>query len=359
MMKHKPLVSVITIFLNAERFIQEAIESVFAQTYNTWELLLIDDGSTDRSTDIALQYANNYPEKVRYLEHDGHKNRGMSASRNLGFRNSKGKYVALLDADDVWLPHKLEQQVDILESQIEAGMVYGATFYWYSWSGKPEDFTRDYVPELGFKPKNLFKPPRLLTLAYSLGKAYAPCPSDLIFCRDVIDQIGGFEESFQGIYQLYEDQAFLAKVYLKIPVYVSSECWAKYRLHPDACVSVVTKAGRYHKVRFYFLNWLEKYLSKQGVKDAMIWKALQHSLWSYRHPILSRLYPILQRLHPFMYHLLGHNRLHIIHGLKRKPAVNTSQIQVFSMNNLTGLQPAYEGYHDGANCNMISGWVWD
>jgi glycosyltransferase involved in cell wall biosynthesis len=86
-------VSVIMIFLNGETFIRDAIDSVFSQTYPDWELLLVDDGSSDRSTQIALEYAAKYPEKVRYLEHDKHQNRGMSASRNLGISHAEGKYI--------------------------------------------------------------------------------------------------------------------------------------------------------------------------------------------------------------------------------------------------------------------------
>src|SRR5262245_25666733 len=126
-MSQKPLVSVVTIFLNGERFILDAIGSVFAQKYDNWEYLLVDDGSTDTSSAIAREYAAQYPGKVRYLEHEGHVNRGMSATRNLGIRHSQGKYVAFLDADDVWLPHKLERQVALLESHPRAGMIYGAT----------------------------------------------------------------------------------------------------------------------------------------------------------------------------------------------------------------------------------------
>ena len=105
------MVSIIMIFLNEEQFIREAIESVFAQSYDTWELLLVDDGSMDLSTDIALRCADQHPGQVRYLEHADHQNRGMSASRNLGISHAKGKHIAFLDADDVWSPHKLEQQV--------------------------------------------------------------------------------------------------------------------------------------------------------------------------------------------------------------------------------------------------------
>jgi cellulose synthase/poly-beta-1,6-N-acetylglucosamine synthase-like glycosyltransferase len=88
-MNHQPLVSVIMIFFNEEKFIEEAIASIIAQIYKHWELLLVDDGSTDRSTEIAKSYAEKYPEKVRYLEHENHENRGMSATRNLGISNNK------------------------------------------------------------------------------------------------------------------------------------------------------------------------------------------------------------------------------------------------------------------------------
>jgi glycosyltransferase involved in cell wall biosynthesis len=83
-MNDKPLVSVVVIFLNAADFIEEAIESVIAQTFADWELLLVDDGSTDASTGIAKAYAARHPGRVFYLTHEGRENRGMSASRNLG-----------------------------------------------------------------------------------------------------------------------------------------------------------------------------------------------------------------------------------------------------------------------------------
>ena len=102
-----PLVSVVTIFFNGERFLADAIESVLAQRFDRWELLLVDDGSTDGSTAIARGYASAHPDRIRYLEHDQHANLGMSPSRNVGIRASSAPYVAFIDADDVWLPAKL------------------------------------------------------------------------------------------------------------------------------------------------------------------------------------------------------------------------------------------------------------
>lgn len=290
-----PLVSVVIIFFNSEKFIEEAIESVFAQTYGNWELLLVDDGSSDRSTKIALRYAQQYPQKVCYLEHEAHQNRGMSATRNLGIRHAKGEYIALLDSDDVWLPHKLEQQVAILEAQPEAAIVYGPSQKWYSWTDNPEDAQRDVLYNLGVQPNCLIKPPTLLALCLK-QKVITPCPSNILFRREMIERTGGFEESFQGIYQLYEDQAFLSKVHLKESVFVASECWDKYRKHPDSCVSLVTKAGQSNSVRIFFLNWLEQYLSDQDVKGSEVWQALQQALFPYRHPILHSLLKHVQYL---------------------------------------------------------------
>ena len=297
-MSNKPLVSGIIIFLNAEKFIQEAIESVFAQIYDHWELLLVDDGSTDSSTAIALQYAEQYPGQVRYLEHDGHQNLGMSASRNKGISNAKGEYIAFLDSDDVWLPHKLEQQVAILDSQPEAAMVYGPTEYWYSWTGKLEDIERDFVGEIGVQPNTLVKPPMLLTLFLQSGGGILPGICSVLVRREAIEHVGRFEEIFRGP---YEDQVFLAKVCLKTAVFVTDECSDKYRQHPHSCCYLAIEAGEYHPelphpARQTFLNWLGEYLSEQGVKDTEIWQALQKELWPYHHPILHGLSRLPQRL---------------------------------------------------------------
>ena len=286
-MNHRPLVSVVIIFLNEERFLEEAVASVFAQTYDAWELLLVDDGSTDASTDIARRYAARYSDKVRYLDHEGHRNRGMSATRNLGVRHAQGSLVAFLDADDVWEPHKLKEQVALMEAYPDAGMICGTSLYWRSWTREPGD--EDIAIAVGAPPDTLVAPPGLMLTLYPLGDGAAPCPSSLLIRRAVIERVGGFEEHFRGDHQLYEDQGFLAKVYLRTPVYVASACWDRYRQHPASCVSSVTEAGRYHDVRCYFLAWLERYLAAEGEEGSAAWRRLQRALWPYRHPKLVRL----------------------------------------------------------------------
>jgi glycosyltransferase involved in cell wall biosynthesis len=274
----EPAVSVVMIFLNGERFIQEAIESIVTQTYTKWELMLVDDGSTDGSTQIAHSYVEKYPGQVTYLEHEKHQNRGMSASRNLGILHCKGRYVAFLDSDDVWLPHKLERQVAIMESQPRASMIYGASRYWHSWTGAHDDFNLDFVPDPGVQTEVLFDPPALLTRLYPFGPATTPPPSDFLVRREALKAVGGFEEDFRGVNQLYDDQAFLVKMYLSQPIFVSSEEWDLYRIHPDSCDAVATGGGHYDAIRAFFLQWFESYLLKKGISDPDTWSAFQKAV---------------------------------------------------------------------------------
>ncbi|HEX6386757.1 MAG TPA: glycosyltransferase [Anaerolineae bacterium] len=284
-MRSNSLVSVIIIFLNAEQFLEEAIESIFAQSYGNWELLLVNDGSTDGSTAIACEYARQYPGKVCYLEHEEQQNRGMSASRNLGIRHARGEYVAFLDSDDVWLPHKLAQQVAILDTRPEAAMVYGPTQWWYSWTGKPEDSGRDFVLEAGVPANTLIQPPLLLARFLQM-ESISPCTCSVLLRREVVERVNGFEESFRG---LYEDQAFFAKLCLAAPILVTDECVARYRQHTNSGSSIARKTGQRRAARLTFLKWLERYLSRKGVEDGEVWQALRRELWPYQHPFLYRL----------------------------------------------------------------------
>ena len=284
-MKSKPLVTVITIFLNAERFLKEAIASVFAQGYLGWELLLVDDGSTDASTAVALQYAERYPNRIRYLEHPGHENRGISASQNLGINSAKGKYIAFLDADDVWLPDKLEQQVAILDSQPEAIMVYGQTQYWYSWTGDVEDSRRDLIIDPGVQLNSTVRPPRLL-VRFLREEIPIPCPSDIMVRREGIIEVGGFEPGFRRI---FTDQVLYAKLTLKWPVFVSGQRWSRYRKHAGSSVAIVKRSGQMRSARRTYLKWLGRYLDDHGVEDIRVRRAVRSAKVKCLLPALARL----------------------------------------------------------------------
>lgn len=289
----RPRVSVIAIFLNEERFISEAIESVLAQDFRDFEIILVDDGSTDEGTMIARDYTARYAPIIRYLEHQGHQNLGQSASRNLGLAAARGEFVAFLDADDVWEKTKLTEQLAIMEAFPALGMVCGAARYWSSWNGGD-----DVIVPTGHRCNAIILPPEAALALYPLGNADAPCPSDLLLRREVAAAVGGFEEHFAGPRQMYEDQAFLMKLYLATPVYFSDRVWLNYRLHADSSMAEAISQGRYHEWRLYFLNWLEAYLKTMPQSpDRRVFAALRHAVWPYRHP---RLHAATSRSHQIL-----------------------------------------------------------
>jgi len=278
-----PDVSVITAFFNEERFLSEAIESVIKQEYTNWELILIDDGSSDSSTMIARFYANAYEGKIIYIEHEGHVNNQLQASRNLGISKARGELVAFLDADDVWEPAKLLQQLKIMRTHQQAAMLLEASDYWYSWDVPPR---QDIIVQVGGERDKVFEPPVLAETLYPLARASAPCPSAIMVRRDALVRLGGFESTFTGKYQLYEDQAFLMKFYLNETIYISSQCNNKYRQRTGSCVQWVRKEGSYHVVRKYFLNWMQQYMQQHNIRYSKVRRLLSRAMDQYKRPVL-------------------------------------------------------------------------
>ena len=279
-------VSIITPFLNAGRFIEESIQSVLAQTYDNWELLLVDDGAIDASTAIALQYAAAHPDRVRYLSHEHRQNRGASASRNLGARHARGEYLAFLDADDVYLPRKLEVQVPILDAHPDVAMLYAATEYWYSWSGRPDDAGRDWVwRRYGAKPDTAIEPPKMLVRFLEDGGT-VPCMGGVLVRRAAVQSVGGWEESFRRI---CTDQVFHAKLCLNFPVMIVDVCLDRYRQHEDSSCRTVERAGQLDAAFETYLTWLESYVAAQPVVAPSVRAAARTALRRLRHPVLYRL----------------------------------------------------------------------
>ena len=115
-MSGQPRITVLMPVYNAEKYLRSAIDSILAQTYRDFELLIIDDGSTDGSRDIVAGYADS---RIRRVENG--QNRGLIATLNRGLDLARGEYIARMDADDVSLPERFERQVDFLEAHPEIG----------------------------------------------------------------------------------------------------------------------------------------------------------------------------------------------------------------------------------------------
>lgn len=293
----QPFVSIIIAFYNEEKFLTEAIDSVLAQTYTHWELLLVDDGSDQQTTSIALQYAGAFPQRIFYLEHEGHQNKGASASRNLGIQKATGKYIALLDADDLWLPEKLQMQVGIAMKNPEAALICEASEYWHSWSGNNK---KDNIVFVGQNLSGMFYPPQLLERLYPFGKGASPCPSSLFINKTVIESLGGFEESFDGIYQLYEDQAFLTKLYLQHPVFISTASNNRYRQRSGSIVSEVRGQGKYHEVRKYFLRYFQNYITVNNLETSVTSRLLHKVMLPYGNGLKNGLERLVSKASVFI-----------------------------------------------------------
>jgi len=117
-----PKVSVIMNCYNSEKYLKEAIGSVYTQTYQNWEIIFWDNASTDSSAEITRSY----DDKLKYFR--GEKTVPLYAARNYALKEARGEYIAILDCDDLWLPTKLEEQIPVLEKNEEIGLVYSDAF---------------------------------------------------------------------------------------------------------------------------------------------------------------------------------------------------------------------------------------
>jgi glycosyltransferase involved in cell wall biosynthesis len=278
-----PAVSVVINFFDARNYLQEAIDSVFAQSWQNWELLLVDDGSTDGSSEIARACAARHPGRVRYLEHPGHANRGGAAARNLGIFAARGERIAFLDADDVWLPNKLEKQIEVVEMVPAAAMVYGLALVWHSWNGSA-DPSADPIKGYAFARDDLVDPPAILE-SFLRSPGNTPFPSAVLIRRQVAWDVEGFAEEVRGT---HDDQAFFAKICLRYPIFVMSDPTFRYRVHEDSLCQQELRRGENEAARLRFLEWLERYLEGRVDRRSPLWAHLRREFLPYRRPGLYR-----------------------------------------------------------------------
>lgn len=118
MTSNLPLISTIIPVYNCEKYLSSAIDSVLGQTYPNIEIIVVNDGSTDRSSEVAHKYGN----RIKYIYQE---NSGIGAARNKGINNARGEFLSFLDADDLWVNEKISIQYDILMSDESPDVVYG------------------------------------------------------------------------------------------------------------------------------------------------------------------------------------------------------------------------------------------
>lgn len=210
-MQKKPLVSVIIPVYNGEKFIAECLESVYAQTWHPLEVIIVDDGSTDNSLAIVEQL----PGEKRIICQN---NLDVSAARNTGVRQSNGDFIAFLDQDDVWLPDKLNKQMDIFKQYPEIDLVFTDLIKFYE-SGKEHHARDKHKLALKLNHNNLFS---------TLIRKNLLMPSEVVVKKASFNIAGGFDENFRtcGDYEMWLRMAGLGMKFHYIP-----EVLLKYRQH--------------------------------------------------------------------------------------------------------------------------------
>lgn len=201
----RPLVSVIITSYNQARFLGDAIESVLTQSYSQFEVIVVDDGSTDNVLEVVARYP-----RLRYIRQD---NQGLSAARNTGLRESNGAYVVFLDADDRLLPIAVETGVNCLRAHPKCGFVSGH----YS------------VIKSDGSPKPLRQAPCVERDHYHalLCKNYIGMHATVMYRREIFESIGKFNTSLRAC----EDYDLYLRIAARVPVYCHDKLIAEYRQH--------------------------------------------------------------------------------------------------------------------------------
>ncbi len=227
-----PTVEIILPAFNAARFLPMALDSVVAQTFADWRILLVDDGSTDETAAIAAHYAERLGPKLLYIHQE---NRGLPAARNTAIRHAEAEFLALLDADDVWLPQRLEASLKLFADRPEIGLSYGLIEGIDSSGRVVGRFTgRKQHPEGWIAP-----------LIY-MRTMDLPCPT-VTFRRVCVEQVGLFDETLRAT----EDRDLWVRIAQHFQVACVPEVIAQYRTSPQA---MTTDPERMLKAQLQFVQ---------------------------------------------------------------------------------------------------------
>ena len=281
-----PAVSIVMPVYNQAAWLNSAIESVQRQQRSDWELLIVDDGSTDASGALIESHAAKDPLRIRILAHPRRERLGAATSRNLAIAGARGRYVAFLDADDLYSPEKLAFEVDILDSTPQAAMLYGPSLWRWQDGGRP-----DRVDRIGIECGRVHSPPDLVRRILLDRDGNVPCTCAVLIRTEAARGVGGFEGSFN----LYEDQTLWAKIFLRYGVYVSPAAHSVYRQHQGSASAQATKHGSYHfsaphLAQRQFLDWVQQEAERAGIKDSRLLRALWRAQLPHRWPSLGRIH---------------------------------------------------------------------
>ncbi len=219
------LISVVIPCYNQAHFLAEAVQSVLDQDYPAVEVIVVNDGSPDNTREIAAQFKG----RIVYIEQE---NRGLSAARNTGIRAAQGRYIALLDSDDVCLPHRLRLEASHLNAHPEVGAVFTDALLYQDGQIVGRKSTVSGRPSNGsdFRWETV---------------AYCPTPSTALIRRECFHTIGYFEEQLQ---RAGEDWLFAVQMAVDYPLAYLDEPTIYYRLHSENATAQLERINQQNRI---------------------------------------------------------------------------------------------------------------
>ena len=215
-------VDVIIPVFNAARYLPIALESVYEQTFSDWHIVLVDDGSTDNITEVVAPFLGRFGSRITYIRRS---NQGPSAARNAAIRASTSEFIALLDADDAWLPCRLIESITILMEHPQAGLAYGLVTY------------MDAEGNLGstWEGNRRYAEGRIAPQIY-MRRVELPCPT-ITFRRRCVEEAGLFDETMRAT----EDRDLWLRIAFRYEVAFIPKVIAYYRASPDSASANLQK----------------------------------------------------------------------------------------------------------------------
>jgi len=221
-------VSVVIPAYNSANFIADAIDSVLAQTFMDFEIIVIDDGSSDNIDEVIASY--DIP--IVFIKQS---NGGAAVARNAGMRKASGDYIAILDADDIWFPTKLEKQIDFLETEKDIGTLFCDGFRWVPpappLEGELLSVLRGELPS--YPPLDL------------LFKIHLILTSSVVFRRCLVDYVGYMDKSLK----YGEDYEYFLRLAAQKPVAYINQPLMAYRLCANNTSSYITHENVKRRLR--------------------------------------------------------------------------------------------------------------
>lgn len=231
------LVSIVMPSYNTGKYISESINSVFAQTYTNWELIIVDDCSTDETDEVIKEFLSDA--RIKYLKNE--KNSGAAVSRNRALREAQGKWVAFLDSDDTWEPEKLKKQISFMQ---ENGYKFTCTDYRIQLNG-------EWLPYVYFSPDVINKR-RMKNYCY--------------FSTITVM----YDREYVGLIQIEpvaknNDYALWLKIIEKTPCYRLPECLSYYIKHDGS----ISSGSKLSLIKYHYIMWRDAE-KKSAVASAVL-----------------------------------------------------------------------------------------